>query len=295
VIGIIALLVSILLPALTKARRQAQIVKCSANLHNIGIGLINYAALNRGWLPAFTGGGNWAWDMQAGVRNAIIRYGATRPNFYCPSNEAQNADALWNFNVQAKDVNGATLFNGSSGAGPFADASGNTYDSWPIPDETGFSVLGYIFLIKRLDGNMAPGQSGYTATPDLRNKHFNWQDRIVPHNVPALADVAKLVRPNISSQCEIAFDAFIADSLTNPTSFGAALGGWQMGGVKIPHQSAHWYSKTYNYGFPVGGNYLCLDGHVEWRPIGKNNYNQPNGFNGRIIIGPAGQQIAFFW
>src|SRR5690242_1390453 len=80
VIGIIGVLVAILLPALSKARRQAQQVKCSANLHNVGLALINYAAMNRGWLPAFTGGGTWMWDLQAPVRNAIIRYGAVRAN-----------------------------------------------------------------------------------------------------------------------------------------------------------------------------------------------------------------------
>jgi prepilin-type N-terminal cleavage/methylation domain-containing protein len=301
VIGIIGVLVAILLPALSKARRQAQIVKCSANLHNIGLSLINYAALNRGYLPAFTGGGSWMWDLQAPVRNAIIRYGAVRANFYCPSNDAQNADALWNFRVHATDAAGNVLFDGlGGGAGAtYADASGRTYDAWPMPEESGFSVLGYIFLIKRLDGNLAPGQPGYVSTPDNPMKHFDWQDRITAHNVAPLgvAPALRIARPNISSQTEIGFDAFVADSLTSPTSFGSALGGWSAspGGPKIPHQSAHWYGKTYNYGFPVGGNYLCLDGHVEWRQISKSAYNQMNGFNGRVIIGPAGQQIAFFW
>jgi len=51
VIGIIALLISILLPALSKARQKAMEVKCAANLHAIGLGAITYAADNRGALP----------------------------------------------------------------------------------------------------------------------------------------------------------------------------------------------------------------------------------------------------
>ena len=51
VIGIIALLVSLLLPALNKARRQAQILKCSANLRQIGQGFAMYVSEYRGWLP----------------------------------------------------------------------------------------------------------------------------------------------------------------------------------------------------------------------------------------------------
>src|SRR4249920_1697951 len=42
VIGIIAILAAILLPALSSAKRQAQVLKCQANLHNIGVSLTSY-------------------------------------------------------------------------------------------------------------------------------------------------------------------------------------------------------------------------------------------------------------
>ena len=51
VIGIIALLMGILLPALSKARKAAQEVKCMSNLRQFGIGFQLYADLNKGSIP----------------------------------------------------------------------------------------------------------------------------------------------------------------------------------------------------------------------------------------------------
>src|ERR1700733_188790 len=52
VIGVIAVLISILLPALSKAREAANTVKCAANLHGIGLGMADYLANNKGTYPA---------------------------------------------------------------------------------------------------------------------------------------------------------------------------------------------------------------------------------------------------
>jgi type II secretory pathway pseudopilin PulG len=52
VAGIIALLASILTPALWRARRYSQSAGCLSNLRNIGIAMNAYAQCNKGWLPA---------------------------------------------------------------------------------------------------------------------------------------------------------------------------------------------------------------------------------------------------
>lgn len=68
VIGIIALLISILLPALSKAREQAKLTACLSNLRQIGMALHNYASDHKGDLPW-----QYAWDGSAGSAPASLR------------------------------------------------------------------------------------------------------------------------------------------------------------------------------------------------------------------------------
>src|SRR5256714_2447666 len=51
VIGIIALLISILLPSLNRARETANRVKCASNLRQIGQAVLMYANENKGAYP----------------------------------------------------------------------------------------------------------------------------------------------------------------------------------------------------------------------------------------------------
>lgn len=51
VIGIIALLISILLPALNRAREAAKAVQCASNMRQVGIAFQLYATDQNGWLP----------------------------------------------------------------------------------------------------------------------------------------------------------------------------------------------------------------------------------------------------
>lgn len=50
VIGIIAILLALLMPALRRARIQAQTIACLSNQRQIGIAMMIYANENRGWL-----------------------------------------------------------------------------------------------------------------------------------------------------------------------------------------------------------------------------------------------------
>jgi prepilin-type N-terminal cleavage/methylation domain-containing protein/prepilin-type processing-associated H-X9-DG protein len=62
VVGIISVLISILLPALNKARAQAKRVQCASNLRQCGVTLLMYAQENNGWIVPVG-----EWIPQSGV------------------------------------------------------------------------------------------------------------------------------------------------------------------------------------------------------------------------------------
>jgi prepilin-type N-terminal cleavage/methylation domain-containing protein/prepilin-type processing-associated H-X9-DG protein len=96
VIAIIAILASMLLPALARAKSKAVQVKCTSNIRQLGLALRMYADDNRELLPDCTGA-VWPWDLPAKAANAIVLNGGTRNILYCPSFQKQNDDELWRF------------------------------------------------------------------------------------------------------------------------------------------------------------------------------------------------------
>jgi prepilin-type N-terminal cleavage/methylation domain-containing protein len=106
VIGIIAILIAILLPALSKAKSQATQVKCLSNLRQLALMTINYAVNNHGTFPVrspaaypppeylYTSGfsddrGMWAqvisgFRLNTAHQEESLVYNDPTPVFYCP-------------------------------------------------------------------------------------------------------------------------------------------------------------------------------------------------------------------
>jgi prepilin-type processing-associated H-X9-DG protein/prepilin-type N-terminal cleavage/methylation domain-containing protein len=95
VIGIIALLIAILLPSLSRAREQANAIKCQSNLRQLGQALVMYSTNNNGYVIAsytmtgVTGGADVPLDGWAPILDRDKYIAGRRENhssvFVCPS------------------------------------------------------------------------------------------------------------------------------------------------------------------------------------------------------------------
>ena len=116
VIGIIAVLISLLLPALNKAREQANATKCLSNVRNMTIAQQMYCNENRGWL------------VQAGFghtgeqNNDVIAWFNTLQQYYqfklvarCPADQSSHWD------VPVMTASGQELRKTSYGINDFLD------------------------------------------------------------------------------------------------------------------------------------------------------------------------------
>jgi prepilin-type N-terminal cleavage/methylation domain-containing protein/prepilin-type processing-associated H-X9-DG protein len=134
VIGIIALLVGILLPALNRAQAMSRKVKCLSNLRTIGQALANYSADNRGFVvpsfniptPGYTCFAPAAMDGWAAIldRDGYLKSAdqtqSTDTVFYCPETldlyGMQNGQTLSNPGAPRGYIEWPMEFTGTTGS-----------------------------------------------------------------------------------------------------------------------------------------------------------------------------------
>jgi prepilin-type processing-associated H-X9-DG protein/prepilin-type N-terminal cleavage/methylation domain-containing protein len=155
VIGIIAILMALLFPALVSARRQAQITQCASNMRQLATGLINYTVEFRGSFPGNVGALNLYWYN----RDQIGRYvkapyeqsnsvQCVESIFVCPA-DLDGAVRCYSMNVYASGVVSDYVQRRLEGDNPMgklwkAGVSNSSnmilliesfsYEDWPAPD-----------------------------------------------------------------------------------------------------------------------------------------------------------------
>jgi prepilin-type N-terminal cleavage/methylation domain-containing protein/prepilin-type processing-associated H-X9-DG protein len=174
VIGIIALLISILLPALNRARAQAQSVACLSNLRTIGQLLFMYADDSKGSLPY----GFYDWNSQVPDLNMQLKTGPA-PNI---GTKAESWDTL---------LRSVVLRQGDGTFGGLPKVVGSTAFTCPAA-----SAFGGV-------ANPYPGWSTTYSShprlmPDLDDKEYdstspNYFKPLTPYRLSAIQHSAQII------------------------------------------------------------------------------------------------------
>jgi prepilin-type processing-associated H-X9-DG protein/prepilin-type N-terminal cleavage/methylation domain-containing protein len=157
VIAIIAILASMLLPALSKARERARTINCVSNMKQLGVGLIMYAGDQKGeYLPSSwinVNGQGYGSAPSYTWRRLVVSYtGDSEEVFFCPSTTYTSWDADTSTSDWGSCGYGANRvhWNGST---PTDSMRGLPLAKFPFPSET--------ILLGERDG--ATDQIGYQS------------------------------------------------------------------------------------------------------------------------------------
>lgn len=105
VIAIIAILASMLLPALARAKETAKRIKCTNDIKQLGLSAVMYADDNEGFFPARGGGSNY-WPV------LLEEYYKDLKLLYCPSDVVAPANNGSGSSFLALKAPRSYLFNG---------------------------------------------------------------------------------------------------------------------------------------------------------------------------------------
>jgi prepilin-type N-terminal cleavage/methylation domain-containing protein/prepilin-type processing-associated H-X9-DG protein len=172
VIAIIAILASLLLPAMARAKESARRAMDRSNFHQQGITMQLYSQDNNNLLPDLRyppfalkppqASGYWAWDISTNFVEQMIANGGSRNTFYCPSYPEWNCDETWEFGTYGN--------NNNAGGGGFG----------------GFRILGYNYLLPGAGMNI-PGP--YPESPFWKTNAIGIIGKMVPADAELVVDV----------------------------------------------------------------------------------------------------------
>jgi prepilin-type N-terminal cleavage/methylation domain-containing protein len=201
VIAIIAILASMLLPALASSKAKSLKTLCSSNMRQWGIGLQMYASDNHGYFPDDSDGIDVSWvgatvqKFWARYLNKDISNGGQKGEFnvlYCPTDQWHRLADLWDTNYTGEPVlTGYFYLPGRNLLG------GDSYDvngvaSWVTKTKLGGPYANAPILIDRMQAQgswsvSANKGSGVTWTVEdtVSGKTVPSANHVGPSGVPA--------------------------------------------------------------------------------------------------------------
>ncbi len=286
VIGIIALLIAILLPALSSAREESRKITCSSRLYGLGQAMNSYTTTYNDWIPGSPNtSGNGA--NPGGVSVQIYPSGSYAPNpdFYGPA-------------IHIFDWASPLLEMMNT---PIPQSIPERYDlskRWAFlcPGNSWIAKLNHQsrINIETLVSSYATCRFFTYVPADRRNGNqpgtFFWSHKFVPSNY----------MPKITSIENASYKVFLADACKidrdNPRQISNADYGYTTRGAWLNADDPEECSVNLSYRFAFGRehayrhkngiNLLFFDGHVEYQPEGSSDDN--NGFG-------SGSRQARFW
>ena len=106
VIAIIAILASLLLPALAKAKESAKRIQCTSGIRQLGLAVTMYADENEGFYPQRSGNPSNMWPLE------LQPYYLDTKVLYCPTDEVRPENYGYGSPFAALDARRSYIFNG---------------------------------------------------------------------------------------------------------------------------------------------------------------------------------------
>lgn len=265
VIGIIAVLIGILMPALSKAREQSKSIQCQSNLRQFGMGIEMYAATFRGVMP------------QKGPDGSSTS--ATNKNFFGSATSGcvgYDDPSLW-FNAIPKMLQGKTyyemLVDDYQGRKALAVPGDNNIFECPSATNPGSlgtndTVVGSFFMLGGKDSTgVIPGNTFKFNSSYVYNSKFT--DTIAVPTGPTSLKITQC-RPSpyvvtmvekMSNAGEYMDRTVQTYDKTYPTVYAGKITAQGLDN-KIGQPKSNW--KRFTTRHRSGGHLLFADGHVAW-------------------------------